>query len=58
MANKYLKELENQRRILDKKIDTAVKNGRVEEVKILKMKKAQLALDEMIEQVKRVDNDE
>ena len=58
MANKYLKELENQRRILDKKIDTAVKNGRVEEVKILKMKKAQLALDEMIAQVKRVDNDE
>jgi hypothetical protein len=58
MANKYLKELENQHRILDKKIEIASKNNKVDEVKILKMKKAQLALNEMIEQVKRVDNDE
>jgi hypothetical protein len=58
MANKYLKDLEDQRRILDKKIDTAVKNDRVDEVKILKMKKAYLELDKMIQQVKRVDNNE
>ena len=56
MANKYLEDLERQHRILDKKIDTATKTGNFEDLKLLKMKKARLALNDMIEQVKRVND--
>lgn len=56
MTNKHLEDLERQHRIIDKKIDTATKTGKFEDLKLLKMKKARLALNDLIERVKKVDN--